>query len=138
MGLIGKAGYLAMLVGLVALAVTGVGTFVLGKAPMTHWVLMAHASAAPLFAIGLAVVALTWSDRHHFGRAAACQSACVKTVFWFILASGLVVILSGVVPMTPLFGTQGQHTLYLIHRYAGMLCLAAVGLHVLRWRSLTA
>jgi len=43
----------------------------------------------------------------------------------------LVVILSGVLPMTPLFGTPGQHVLYLTHRYSAITLTAAVGLHLL-------
>lgn len=117
--MIGKLGYAAMILSALALALTGIGTFVIGKAPMTHWVLMAHASAAPLFAIGLAVVALTWSERAAKGCDCACS--CGSAMFWATLVFGLVVILSGVVPMTPIFGTKGQHALYLTHRYGAIL-----------------
>jgi hypothetical protein len=50
-------------------------------------------------------------------------------LFCLTLACGLVVLLSGVLPMTPLFGTRGQHLLYLTHRYSGIGLAAAVGLH---------
>jgi len=126
-----KLAYLAMLIGGVVLAATGIGTFVLGKAPMSGWVLMAHVSAAPLFAIGLAVVALTWADRCRFGNGALERSGPVKALFWLILLSGLVVILSAVVPMTPLFGTSGQHALYLTHRYSAIVLTGAIVLHLL-------
>src|SRR5437764_1759650 len=65
----GKLAYVAMVIGGVVLAVTGIGAFVFGKAPMSQWVLMAHVAAAPLFAIGLAGVALTWADACRFGGA---------------------------------------------------------------------
>jgi len=126
----GKLAYAAMLVGAVALAATGIGTFALGKAPMSNWILMAHVSAAPLFAIGLAGVALTWADRCRFGDPASRQSGLAKVLFWLILACGLVVILSAVVPMTPLFGTPGQHTLYLTHRYSAIVLTGALLLHL--------
>ncbi len=126
-----KLAYLAMLIGGVVLAATGIGTFVLGKTAMSGWVLMAHVSAAPLFAIGLAVVALTWAERCRFGISALGESAKVKALLWLILLSGLVVILSAVVPMTPLFGTSGQHTLYLTHRYSAIVLTGAVVLHSL-------
>ena len=130
----GRLGYAALVLSAVALAATGIGTFLLGKAPMTHWVLMAHASAAPLFAIGLALVALTWSERSRFGATSSTQSRVGKALLWLILASGLIVILSGVVPMTPIFGTPGQHFLYLTHRYGAMVLAAAVVLHLLTLR----
>src|SRR5262245_18269536 len=96
----GKVAYGLMLGGAAVLAGTGIGTFVLGKAPMTHWVLMAHVSTAPLFAVGLALVALTWADDSRFGSGTSAQSGPAKALLWLILACGLVVILSGVVPMT--------------------------------------
>jgi hypothetical protein len=127
----GRLASRAMLVGAIALAVTGIGTFVLGKAPMTGWVLMAHVSAAPLFALGLAFVALTWADRCRFGNGGSGQSCTAKAMLWLILACGLVVILSAVVPMTPLFGSGGQHFLYLTHRYSAIVLTGAVLLHLL-------
>jgi cytochrome b subunit of formate dehydrogenase len=122
----GRLPYLAMLLGAAVLAVTGIGTFALGQPPMTHWVLIAHVSAAPLFAIGLALVALTWADRCRAGG-----DTPAKPLFWFILVCGLVVLLSGVVPMTPLFGTGGQHTLYLTHRYSAIALAAALALQLI-------
>jgi cytochrome b subunit of formate dehydrogenase len=130
----GKLAYGLMLAGGTALAATGIGTFALGKPPMSHWMLMAHVSAAPLFAIGLALVSLTWADRCRFGDAASRQSGLAKALFWLILLCGVVVILSGVVPMTPVFGTGGQHALYLIHRYTAIVLTGTVGLHLLSLR----
>ena len=126
-----KVAYGVMLAGIIPLAATGIGTFALGKAPMTHWVLMAHVSAAPFFAVGLALVALTWADRCQFGHAGSRRSGPAKALFWLILTCGLVVILSGVMPMTPIFGTNGQHVLYLTHRYSAIALAAAVALHLL-------
>jgi len=126
-----KVAYGLMLAGTVALTVTGIGTFVLGHPPMTHWMLMAHVSAAPLFAIGLALVSLTWADRCRFGCADSRHSGATKTLLWLILASGLIVILSGVVPMLPVYGTIGLHTLYLIHRYSAIVLAASIVLHLL-------
>jgi len=47
-----------------------------------------------------------------------------------ILLCGLVVILSGVLPMTPLFDTKGERFLYLTHRYSAIVLTAAVLLHL--------
>jgi cytochrome b subunit of formate dehydrogenase len=125
----GKFSYAVLCVAGLFLAATGIGTFALGQPPMTHWVLMAHVAVAPLFALGLAGVALTWSG---LGRSGADSSlnCLAKAMLWLILLAGLVVTLSGVVPMTPLFGTQGQHFLYLTHRYSAIVLTAAVLLHL--------
>ena len=124
-----KLSYTAMCLGAAVLAASGIGVFALGKPPMTHWVLMAHIAAAPVFAIALAAVALTWADLCRKGSNPRLGAAA-KVLLWIILACGLVVILSGVTPMTPLFGTNGQHLLYLTHRYSGIVLAVAVLLHL--------
>jgi hypothetical protein len=111
------------------LAATGIGTFALGKAPMTHWVLMAHVAAAPVFAVALAGVALTWAGISR-GGVETPLSGLAKALLWVVLAAGLTVTLSGAVPMTPVCGTEGQHFLYLTHRYSSMVLAAAVLLHL--------
>jgi len=125
----GKLSYSVLCAAGLVLAATGVGTFALGKPPMTHWVLMAHVALAPLFALGLAGVALTWSGYCQRGADSPLNGPA-KVLLWMILAAGLVVTLSGVVPMTPLFGAQGQHFLYLTHRWSAIVLTAAVLLHL--------
>lgn len=107
-----------MCAGAAALAVTGIGVFAFGTPPMTHWVLMAHIAAAPVFALGVVAVALT-----HAGRS---QKNASGVLLWLVLTCGLVVILSGALPMTPLFGTGGEHVLYLTHRYAAIVLAVAL------------
>ncbi len=124
-----KLCYVAMCVAGIVLSITGIGTFAFGRPPMTHWVLMAHVAAAPLFAIALAAVALTWSG--WCGRGAESGlGVTFRVLFWVILLCGLVVMLSGVLPMTPLCGTKGQHILYLTHRYSAIVLTAAVVLQL--------
>jgi hypothetical protein len=125
---LGKLSYALLCAAGAILAATGVGTFALGKAPMTHWVLMAHVAVAPLFALALAAVALTWADPCR-GAAPSPLNIPARVLLWVILLCGLVVILSGVVPMTPLFGAKGQHFLYLTHRSSAIVLTAAVLLH---------
>lgn len=117
--------YVVMLLGIVILAASGLGTLAFGEPPMTHWVLMAHVGSSPLFAIGLALVAVSWAGEcANHGRAA-------QFFFWILMLAGVGVVLSGVLPMTPLLGTHGQHTMYLVHRYAGIVVTAACVLHLL-------
>jgi cytochrome b subunit of formate dehydrogenase len=132
-----KLFYTAMCLGAAALAATGIGVFILGKPPMTHWVLMAHIAAAPLFALGLAGVALTWADLCRRGSSARLGPVA-KVLLWVILVCGLVVVVTGVTPMTPLFGTTGQRVLYLIHRYAGIVLALVILLHLAALRTSTA
>ncbi|MGO8696198.1 MAG: hypothetical protein ACLQVY_00555 [Limisphaerales bacterium] len=126
---IGKFFYGVMCAAGVVLALTGIGTYAIGHPPMTHWALMTHVAAAPLFALALAAVALTWAGACTRGGGAGL-SGTAKFLFWVILLCGLVVLLTGVVPMTPVFGTRGQHALYLLHRYSGIVLTAAVLLHL--------
>jgi hypothetical protein len=125
---VGKAAYGLMWLGVLALAASGIGTLVLGQAPMSHWILMAHVGASPMFAIGIAGVALLWP-------APDTRKGWVGAAFyWLLLLAGLVVILSGVLPMTPIFGTHGQHFLYLVHRYSGIAVAVLAVLHALSRR----
>lgn len=126
---LGKLAYAAVVVAGVVLAATGVGTYAFGKTPLTHWILMLHVSAAPLFALGLALLSLTGAARTRAGNGSKQPSRFAQTLFWLILLGGLVLILSGIAPMTPLFGTDGQHLLYLIHRYSGIALTIVVALH---------
>ena len=125
-----KLAYVAMFVGVLGLAVTGIFTFLFGKPPMTGWVLMAHVGMAPVFAIGLACVALTWAAYSRYDNEVSPQSCFSKSLFWIVLVAGLTVILTGVIPMTPFFGTSGQHFLYQAHRYSGIVLAAAVAFHL--------
>jgi hypothetical protein len=47
-----------------------------------------------------------------------------------VLLAGLVVTLSGVLPMTPLLGAPGQHFLYLTHRWSTIVLTVAVLMHL--------
>jgi hypothetical protein len=125
----GKFSYAVICAAGLVLAATGIGTFAFGKAPMTHWVLMAHVAVAPLFALGLAAVALTWSGLCRSGADSPLSCPC-KALLWVVLLAGLVVTLSGVLPMTPLLGTPGQHFLYLTHRYSAIVLTVALLLHL--------
>ncbi|HEY3853892.1 MAG TPA: hypothetical protein VGO67_05835 [Verrucomicrobiae bacterium] len=129
MSLYAKLFYAAMAIAVAFLAFTGIGTFAFGKPPMTHWVLMAHVAVAPLFAIGLTGVALTWSG----GTRSSTEPDKIipaKWCLWLILLCGLIVMLSGVVPMTPVFGTRGEHFLYLTHRYSAIVLTIAVAIQL--------
>jgi cytochrome b subunit of formate dehydrogenase len=129
-----KLSYMALCLGAAVLAATGIGVFAFGKPPMTHWVLMAHMAAAPVFAAALAAVASTWTGLCR-KDARPRPGAAAGALLWIILVCGLVVMLSGVLPMLPLFGTGGQRYLYLTHRCASLALAAALLLHLRALRS---
>ena len=121
--------YLLMCLGALVLAFTGIGVFLTGHAPMTRWGLMLHIAGAPVFAVGLLMVSLTWAGA--MGRDTA------SAFFWLFLLSGFTAMLTGVLPMTPIFGADGQHFLYLTHRWAGITCAAALVLFTVAYFSRT-
>ena len=130
----GKLAYLMLLLGVIGSAVTGIGSLIAGKVPMSAWILMIHVGSGPLFALGLAFFAVTWADRSRLCDEASTHSCANKFLFWLLLVNGLLVILTGVVPMTPIFGTPGQHTLYLTHRYSTIVFTVLFILHALTLR----
>ncbi len=131
---LGKLAYFILFLGVVGSALTGVGSLIAGKVPMSHWVLMAHVGSGPLFALGLALFAVTWAHRSRLGQENPCGNCANKLLFWLLLVCGLLVILTGVVPMTPLFGTSGQHFLYVSHRYTTVVFTVLFILHAITLR----
>ena len=52
-----------------------------------------------------------------------------KVMFWLLLVSGLVVILTMLLSMLPLFGTEELHVLLDVHRYSGLLVVVVLVIH---------
>jgi len=125
-----KLAYALMLLGALWLAATGLTPLLLGKKALSGWLLMLHVAGGPLFAVGLALVALTWAGCSRLDAVPPSSGRATRLVFWLILAGGLVVILSAVVAMTPLFGTCGQRNLVGIHLYSAVLTCCFIALHV--------
>ncbi len=120
--------YLAMLLCTAGLAITGIGTLIAGASPMRGWILMLHCTVAPGFAICITLAALMLADRCRFG-AAGCYRGMSSFFFWAMLLTGLVVILSAVLPMTPIPSQEGQHLLYQTHRFGSVVFTVAAILH---------
>jgi hypothetical protein len=130
---LGKLAYAVLFLGVLCAALTGISSLIAGKVPMSHWVLMAHVGSGPLFAIGLALFAITSAERSRLGRETG-RSCVNKSLFWLLLVCGVIVILSAVIPMTPTFGTPGQHFLYLTHRYSTVIFTILFVLHAITLR----
>ena len=136
--------YLAVLFCFVVLAITGFyPTLILGK-HITGYLVMVHATFAPVFAVCLAVLAVMWARRWRFtggdwpwferivrwatlannpGDNTFHKNSGLgqKLSFWLIIFLTLPLILSIVLSMLPLFGTHWQELLLSMHRYTALV-----------------
>ena len=152
-GVLRKLVYLLALLCFVVLAVTGFyPTLVLGE-HISGYLVMVHATFAPIFAICLAVLAVMWarncrfnqSDWPWFGRIVQRVTLVKSTgeetlrkssglgqkiAFWLIIFLALPLILSIVLSMFPLFGTHCQELLLGTHRYTALVFALVAIVHI--------
>ena len=143
-GVLRKLVYLLALLCFVVLAVTGFyPTLVLGE-HISGYLVMVHATFAPIFAVCLAVLAVMWAGRCRFvysdwpwferfvQRITSVKSSSEeapskssgpgqKIAFWLIIFLALPLILSIVLSMFPLFGTHCQELLLSMHRCTALV-----------------
>jgi cytochrome b subunit of formate dehydrogenase len=135
-GVLRKLVFLLALLCFVVLVVTGFVPMIFLGDSMRGWWLMIHVTAAPVFAACAAILAVLCADKNRLdknywpwlNRILHRQPAStaptekhelkLKICFWVILFLSLPVILSAVLAMFPLFGTDGQELLLQIHRYS--------------------
>ena len=118
-----KTIWLVMFIGTVIAAVTAIPWVMARGSPIGGWMLILHCLAAPLFAIGIALVALLWAGAYMSGT---CGGGCT---FWLMMLSGLITIFSIAFTMTPLFGTAEQHWLLAVHRWSSLALFFFMMLH---------
>jgi len=152
-GVLRKLVYLLALLCLIVLAITGFyPTIVLGE-HISGYLVMVHATFAPVFAICLAVLAVMWSSKSRFtsndwpwfqrfvqrvtlvkipGEEADRESPGLgqKTSFWLIIFLVLPLALSSILSMFPIFGTHWQELLLGIHRYTALVFAIVVIVHL--------
>jgi hypothetical protein len=116
--------WLMMLIGTAIGAITGIGTFLIWGPPIGGWTLILHCLAAPLFAIGIALIALLWAGSYMRGN---CAGSCS---FWLMLISGMITMFSIAFTMTPLFANQ--HFLLSVHRWSSLALVFFMALHAAR------
>ena len=139
--------YLLALLCFVVLITTGFYPVLVQAEHLSGYLLMVHATFAPVFAGCLAVLALVWADRCRFDKSdwpwpqklpqqeatdkqtGTKHQLGQKICFWVIIILALPVILSIVLGMFPLFGTQGQEFLLDIHRYSTLLLAVFAVVH---------
>ncbi len=99
------------------------------------WALFFHMCGAGALTAMLPILALSWAHYNQFGVSAASPLPpkfywLPKLMFWLILASGLVVTMTMLISMLPIFGSDGLHVLLDIHRYSGLVVVLALVVHL--------
>lgn len=147
-----KLVFLLALLSFLVLLLTGFGP-VLGGSKLQGYLLMIHATFAPVFIACTAVIALLGAGRYVFNKKDAenipgpiCKKPAttkgcwltdtgvgVKAGFWFLLAMSLPVTLTIVLSMLPWFGTEWQELMFHAHRWSalGFTLVAIIELYML-------
>ena len=137
--------YLTTLVLFLVLAITGFVPVLMFGGHLSGVLLLVHVTAAPLFALSLASLALLWAHRQRFAEsnwetvknlvarrqidAARSINLVQRSCFWLILFFALPLILSIILGVFPLFGTDGQETLVLLHGLSALLLTVTAVVH---------
>jgi cytochrome b subunit of formate dehydrogenase len=114
-------------VGFLIQAITGLGTASIYD-EVAGWPLLIHMFGAGMLLLGMAAVAIIWADRCRLGADTGLNLG-QKLVFWVALVLGLIIMLSMLVAMLPIFGTEVQHELLELHETGGWLFLCAMIVH---------
>ncbi len=142
LGVLRKLVYFVALLCFVVLAVNGFYPSVVLGEPISGYWLMLQVTAGGVFAACLAALAVMWAHRCRFDKsdwqrlrrlvwreASESSELGQKICFWLIIFLALPVILSIVLSMFPLFGTDGQEFLLQLHRYSALLFALVVIVH---------
>lgn len=132
------------------LALAGTGAIAVARSSsLTGLALALHLSAAPVFAVAFTLVFVTWAEACRFaghdwewakraggylgGRQdvpAGRFNAGQKAFFWAVGLLALLVILSGLGRLAPVFDDAGQAVLYQVHRCAALLLILSFLVHL--------
>jgi hypothetical protein len=123
-----RAVLLAMLSGMIVAAFTGMGSVIASGGPLGGWGLMLHFVGAPLFALGIAGVAILLAGRYM----PDAPPVVGRGLFWLMLLAGFAVIASAFAAMTTWFGTHEQEWLLKAHGYSAMVLIVAAALYCSR------
>ena len=149
LGALKKLCYLVAALSFLILGFTGFYPLLAKGEHLSGYLMMIHATFAPIFALCLAILALTWASRFRFAhddcpcvqrllrrvtrlRISAPEGPCrwavvgQKTAFWAVMLLSLPLILSIVLSMLHLFGTHWQEILMATHRWTALVFGVAV------------
>ena len=152
LGVLKKLVYLLAVLCFFVLAITGFWPVLVQGEHISGYFMMIHATFAPIFALCLAILAITWAGSYRFSfadcpwlsgllrrvtrlrvpadeRPWRCSVVVYKLAFWLILFLALPLILSIVVSMFHLLGTDWQHFTLSLHRWTSLIFAIAVIVH---------
>lgn len=144
--------YLAALICFVVLALTGFYPALILREHISGYLVMIHATFAPVFAVCLAVLAVLWAGNCRFAagdwlwfdhivnritaaknadKAKQSKNSCIgqKVTFWLIIFLALPLALSIVLSMFHIFGTHWQELLIELHRGIALVFTIVVIVH---------
>lgn len=152
LGILKKFVFLLALLCFVILVVTGFYPSLILARPISGYFIMAHATFAPVFALCVTFLALTWAHHHRF-KSSDCPllqqllRCCLrrppvsesisekpalgrKICFWLIVLLALPVILSIVLGMFSFVGTDTQEFLMQVHRYSALILALVIIVYI--------
>ncbi len=111
---------------------------------LTGLLLLIHVTVAPLFSIFLAVTIILFAHSNNFNkndfshytensnniRNKPNRNGYLKITFWLIVFFSLPIMISIILSMFPIFGTEGEEYLLNIHRYSTLIILLLFIFHV--------
>lgn len=153
-GVLKKLVYLLTLLCFVILAITGFYQRLVLDEPISGYLMIVHATFAPIFAICLAALAVMWASSHRLNQndcpwfqqllrrvtrlrlpspneEPGCISSHLleKITFWLIIFLALPLILSIIMSMFNLFGTHWQELLLATHRWTALVFAVVAIVH---------
>ncbi len=110
---------------------------VLRHGELGGWPLFFHMCGAGAFTAVLPLLVLSWAHLNQFqigpvtGKIFPAKFYWLpKLLFWVMVVSGIVVTMTMLVSMLPVFGSDGQRVLLDLHRYSGLVVVLALVLHL--------
>ncbi len=102
--------------------------------------LLVHVTVAPLFSVFLAILIILFAHSNRFNKddlkensdeqkIKINQSGYLKVIFWLVALFSVSAMVSIVLNMFPIFGTEGQVYLLDVHKYSTLLLLLLVIFH---------
>lgn len=152
LGALKKICYLVAAVCFIVLAITGFWPVLVRGEHISGYLMMIHATFAPIFALCLAILAITWAGGNRLAaedcpwvqrllrrvtrlrlpaddRSCRCSLVVYKLAFWLLMFLALPLILSIVVSMFHLLGTDWQHITLALHRWTGLAFVIVAIIH---------
>ncbi|MCK5457230.1 MAG: hypothetical protein KAI45_08900 [Melioribacteraceae bacterium] len=136
--------YLVTIFAFLIMVITGFISLLFTGGALTGILLMIHVSIAPFISITFAMLVILFAQSNRFNdnditistendgkkKIIYKDSAYLKINFWLISIFSLPAMISIILSMFPLFGTEGQINLLEIHRYSVLIISILVIFHI--------